>query len=428
MPTPSTAPAVDPKRPYGGLLPSQPKGTRAYTDAASYNQQLAQHQVYTAQAQAASQAQAALRNPYVAQQVQQSYNESSNNSNSNSGSDYNNSGSSQQQQHGLGAGHISQTATRQVSHQQPSTGNMGMQFSNVQGTAGVSVPMSVTNTNPPPSSYFPSSRTRANTINQMDIVPPAIARLQQMSNPDVTGIGRNALTPVMQRDDAIREWERRQSGKAHIPSQPYPQLEFLQQQAELAASGNLSWSNTSAPSRYVPSNLSYQSQPGTLLDTERANPSVRDAIMSSVRTAARPETNNSLSQAGIISAPPQAYTTGNPPTAAAAAASARFGSTYSQAQPAYDASSYENRNDGNAMFMHMPSQQYQSYNNNSHTASTQQASSTRLQPSSNVNQSFYNSGIVPSGQPFASQTSPSLPAQGLTKDARRISGMDVWQR
>ncbi|GJJ06324.1 hypothetical protein Clacol_000515 [Clathrus columnatus] len=411
--TPSAATAADPKRPYGGLLPSQPKGTRAYTDAASYNQQLVQHQVYTAQAQAASQVQAAMRNPYVAQQVQQAYSDNANNNNSNSGSDYNNS-------------------ARQVSHQQPSsTANLGMQFNNVGGTVGVSVPTSFTDPNPPPTSYFPSSRLRANTVNQMDIVPPAIARLQQMSNPDVTGIGRNALTPVMQRDDAIREWERRrQSGKAHVPAQPYPQLEFLQQQAELAAAGNINWSNSAAAARYLPSNLSYQSQPGTLADSERTNTSVRDAIMSSVRTAARPEANSSLSQAGIISAPPQAYATGNTSTTTTATG-ARYSTAYSQPPPAYETSSYENRSDGNTLYMPVQPQQYQPYPNNSSTTSTQQApTSTRhnVQASSNLNQSFYNSGIVPSGQPFASQTSPSLPPQGLTKDARRISGMDVWQR
>ena len=60
-------PPADPKRPYGGLVPSQPKGQRAYQDAAAYNQHLVQHQVYTAQAQAASQASHAYRNPYVAQ-------------------------------------------------------------------------------------------------------------------------------------------------------------------------------------------------------------------------------------------------------------------------------------------------------------------------------------------------------------------------
>lgn len=418
MPTPSTTPTVDPKRPYGGLLPSQPKGIRAFPDAASYNQQLVQHQVYTAQAQAASQAQAALRNPYVAQQVQQAYNENANSANTNSGPDYNNPGTNHQS-HGPGTTQISPTAARQVSHSQTST---GMQFGGMPGAVGASNPMSTTNPNPPPSSYFPSSRTRANTVNQMDIVPPAIARLQHMSNPDVTGIGRNALTPVMQRDDAIREWERRQSGKAHLPAQPYPQLEFLQQQAELAAAGNMNWSNPSTSTRYVPSNLSYQAQPGTIIDAERGNPSVRDAIMSSVRSAARPEASNNLSQAGIISAPPQVYATA---TTATTGTAARYGNAYPQAPNAYETPSFENnRNDGNALYMH---QQYQTYNNNN-TASTQQPTSVRLQPSSNVNQAFYNSGITPSGQPFTSQTSPSLPPQGITKDTRRMSGMDIWQR
>jgi dual specificity protein kinase YAK1 len=67
--SPSTT--TDPKRPFGGLVPSQPKGTRAYQDAASYNQHLAQHQAYTAQAQAASQAaNNVFRNPYIATQLQ----------------------------------------------------------------------------------------------------------------------------------------------------------------------------------------------------------------------------------------------------------------------------------------------------------------------------------------------------------------------
>src|SRR6266853_6705379 len=68
--SPTTA-TSDPKRPFGGLVPSQPKGTRAYQDAASYNQHLAQHQAYTAQAQAASQAAASFRNPYITPQNSQ---------------------------------------------------------------------------------------------------------------------------------------------------------------------------------------------------------------------------------------------------------------------------------------------------------------------------------------------------------------------
>lgn len=36
--------AATAKRPYGGLVPSQPKGPRVHQDPASYNQHLAQHQ------------------------------------------------------------------------------------------------------------------------------------------------------------------------------------------------------------------------------------------------------------------------------------------------------------------------------------------------------------------------------------------------
>jgi dual specificity protein kinase YAK1 len=74
VPTSAVSPTTttsDPKRPFGGLVPSQPKGTRAYQDAASYNQHLAQHQAYTAQAQAATQAaNNVFRNPYITTQLQ----------------------------------------------------------------------------------------------------------------------------------------------------------------------------------------------------------------------------------------------------------------------------------------------------------------------------------------------------------------------
>lgn len=62
----SAATPVDPKRPYGGLVPSVPKGTRAYESAAAYNQQLLHHQAIAAATNAAVQASyATQRNPYV---------------------------------------------------------------------------------------------------------------------------------------------------------------------------------------------------------------------------------------------------------------------------------------------------------------------------------------------------------------------------
>ena len=93
-------------------------------------------------------------------------------------------------------------------------------------------------TNPPPNSYYPATRNRANTINQMDAIPPALARLTHMSMPDPSG--QRNLTPVLNRgDDAYREWERRQQGglskNSSLAQASYPQLEYLQEQAELAA-------------------------------------------------------------------------------------------------------------------------------------------------------------------------------------------------
>lgn len=97
-------------------------------------------------------------------------------------------------------------------------------------------------TNPPPNSYYPASRNRANTINQMDSIPPALARLTNLGAPDPAGI-RSSLTPILNRDEAIREWERRYAGppnhqkRTSMQQTSYPQLEFLQEQAELAAQG-----------------------------------------------------------------------------------------------------------------------------------------------------------------------------------------------
>jgi dual specificity protein kinase YAK1 len=101
--------------------------------------------------------------------------------------------------------------------------------------------MVTANTNPPPNSYYPSSRNRANTINQMDAIPPALARLTHFSMPDPSG--QRNLTPVLNRgDDPYREWELRQAGghskKSSLHNASYPQLEYLQEQAELQAMGN----------------------------------------------------------------------------------------------------------------------------------------------------------------------------------------------
>ena len=107
----------------------------------------------------------------------------------------------------------------------------------------MNAPMMAATTNPPPNSYYPPSRNRANTINQIDAIPPALARLIHFGAPDPSGT-RN-LTPVMNRDEAMREWERRQQGghskQSSLQHASYPQLEYLQEQAEMAAMGGQNW-------------------------------------------------------------------------------------------------------------------------------------------------------------------------------------------
>jgi dual specificity protein kinase YAK1 len=121
------------------------------------------------------------------------------------------------------------------------------------------------NPNPSSSSYYPNTRARANTINQGDnAVPAALARLTQM-NKDLTGIGRNTLTPIINRaEDPLQQWERRAQGKAP-PAQAYPPLEYLQQQAEMAPPGGWKHSGGTVVNRYP---LQYQTPVQLLMDNQ----------------------------------------------------------------------------------------------------------------------------------------------------------------
>ena len=253
-----TSPGADPKRPFGGLVPSQPKGTRAYQDAATYNHHLAQHQAYTAQAQ--SQAANTFRNPYITPQSSQhstpAYAASEGITPTYQSQQQQPAPATQQQpQHPQYAANPPAPGQRGLAHQS-STGQLGTNTSTSQypnHTTSLGTAHLTTNTANP---YIPTSRARANTINQMDSVPPALARLQQM-NQDVIA-GRNTLTPILNRDDAMREWERRQAGKV-TAAQPYPQLEYLQQQAEMAATTGMSNWTTSQDRKSTRLNSSHSS-------------------------------------------------------------------------------------------------------------------------------------------------------------------------
>ena len=420
-----TGPGADPKRPFGGLVPSQPKGTRAYQDAATYNHHLAQHQAYTAQAQ--SQAANTFRNPYITSQNSQhstpAYATSSEGIAPTYQSQQQQSAPATQQQQPQHSQYVSNPPApghRGLAHQS-STGQLGSNAGSSQypsHTTGGSLGTAHLTTNIPANPYIPNSRTRANTINQMDSVPPALARLQQM-NQDVIA-GRNTLTPILNRDDAMREWERRQAGKV-AAAQPYPQLEYLQQQAEMAATtGMSSWATSHSRYPAAPSKLSHTYQPQTVLAEEDNNNARRDAVMSNVRAAARNDgTGGVYTTSNIISSPPQAYT-GN------TTSGNRYPANYNQGQHqvASTFDSIDRRTDVGNIYVPIQPDQYQGYpvpplSSARHVAPPVQA----------VAPPFHGAQVLPSQQRNPFQIVDGSQQQTVTspKDTRRGNG-DIWPR
>lgn len=222
----------------------------------------------------------------------------------------------------------------------------------------------------------------------------------------------------------MREWERRQAGKPSA-AQPYPQLEYLQQQAELAAANGMSgWGASS--NRYPPptSKLAHSYQPTIVVDDDR-----REAVMSNVRSAARSDAGtNAYNSVAMVTSPTQAYA-GN-----SSGTGARYPTTFSSQQPApnppFDPLSQ--RTDIGALYVPMQPEQYQSY---AGAGATQGAgiSSVRQAPqTAQPTQSFYGPSVASAVQapPQAAQRNPfnASDASQQTKEARRMSGMDIWSR
>lgn len=262
-PSAATTPTTPSSKKYGGLVqsPSSNRGQRVYSDAAAYNHQLNQHQYQTAQAAAA---QNVVRpgpfSPGYDSQPQSSYTKPR-----------------------VSSQHVPPPSwhqpmappAQQQSYRIPSGSQQ-----QAQQAVRPNIPIINAPTNPPPNSYFPASRNRANTINQMDSIPPALARLTNLGAPDPSG-NRSSLTPVLHREDMAEAWERRQQGgtqkHSNLQTTTYPQLEYLQEQAELV---NLGQQGYVMPGQYhgmhLPSNpmahhrgtqsfsgtQAYQMQPG----------------------------------------------------------------------------------------------------------------------------------------------------------------------
>ncbi|CAE6471754.1 unnamed protein product [Rhizoctonia solani] len=424
---------VDPKRPYGGLVPQQTKGQRAYQDAATYNAHLNQHQVYTAQAAATQSANQQFRNPYAMAPPSQSqmappmppqgqHPMAAQPSHSMSAQGQHPMSSQPQPPPsqpppsvyvdpgpGSGAGDYGQQQSRPPMVHQQSSQSLSSQAMSSQvgpgqygpagGNRGAPPP------NPPSTSYYPPSRTRANTINQMDIVPPALARIASNIGVDASALKRNTLTPVLNREEAMKEWERRQTGKrAH---QPYPQLEYLQQQAELASS----WQNPQQQqSRFA---LPFNAPPPAMVHDIQDKGGMRG---------------------GPARYDQQPYVSGVN----------RYGPNSSggqggQAGGYQPNNGYENYDRGDPMgSMYTPLQPTQYYGPSSGGAGGTTSRGPVSPPSSNT--SFYGGGVVPAGQPhrnpFQGQGGPPTggqPGSSQTSPqagpgSKRMSGMDAWPR
>ena len=245
-------------------------------------------------------------------------------------------------------------------------------------------------------------------------------------NQDVIA-GRNTLTPILNRDDAMREWERRQAGKV-AAAQPYPQLEYLQQQAEMAATSGMSnWATSHSRYPAAPSKLSHAYQPQTVLaDEDNNNHARRDAVMSNVRAAARNDGAGGVySTSNIISSPPQAYTSNT------TTSGNRYPANYNnQGQVASTFDSIDRRTDIGNIYVPIQPDQYQGY------AVGPPLSSARhvAPPAQTVAPSFHGTQVIPSGQlsstqqrnPFQIVDGSQQQAVG-SKDTRRGNG-DVWPR
>nr|CDI53065.1 related to YAK1-ser/thr protein kinase [Melanopsichium pennsylvanicum 4] len=204
------------KHPYGGLVQqSSARPSNKFQDAAAYNQHLAQQQAYHSAA-ARQQAQPVLNNPYAREEAAQA------------------------EAHAQAEAEAKAQAKAQSAIQQQQQQQQGY-------TSRHSMAV-------PPSAYYggggggSGGEERRGDHHRLSTNPPQLAMLgleQQASG----GIGQN-MAGLVNRDDPLMEWERRQNGLAPTSASnssgkrrssnnndSYQQLDLLQQQVEFGGGG-----------------------------------------------------------------------------------------------------------------------------------------------------------------------------------------------
>ena len=227
------------KHPYGGLpqTPSRSSG-KVYHDAAAYNQHLAQQQAYNSAHQARQNQAPVTNNPYV-QDDQAARNERAQ-------AEAKAAAKTQaqvQQAQAQAQAHAHAQAQAQAHAHAQAQAHAHAQAHAAQIQAAMSPPYGQTSSSATTSPYT-QARSRSNTMTRMDLVPGQLAKMGIETG--------HSMTPVLNREESMREWERRhQNGGAGQGNQTmqnssnrqakqqrneYQHLDLLQQQAEASPS------------------------------------------------------------------------------------------------------------------------------------------------------------------------------------------------
>lgn len=172
---------------------------------------------------------------------------------------------------------------------------------------------------PPP----PPQTKQWGSAPQMDIIPPQLARIAAMSSHENLGRG-SSMTPIINRDEAMREWERRnKAGGTVMPGatsghqkrnswQQYPQLEYLQEQAERAASQSyMNQARGYAPQQPPPpapaSNLNVVIDPNTNLNMNMGHMNMRQGYYDGYGAPPSATGNGDMGALYVPLVPPQPH-------------------------------------------------------------------------------------------------------------------------